>query len=159
MKDAELGTIDFDSFIEQIKQHSAPGTTTETILRCHRQFYGTPDQEVVKLIRELSTKFDLYILSNNNAVAMSILYPLFAGAGMPFETSFKGLFLSYEMHLLKPGAEIFNKAIEASGCAPEEILFIDDSPSNVQGAAALGIRSALYKQGTSLRDLIEANIR
>ena len=158
MKEAERGSIDLDEFIEQIKRHCAPGTTTETILRCHRQFYGTPEQKVVRLIRELSQKYDLYVLSNNNPLAMSILYPLFTGAGMPFETSFKGLFLSYEMHLLKPGAEIFRKAIEVSGCKPEEILFIDDSPSNVQGAAALGIHSALFKQGSSLRALIKAKI-
>lgn len=158
MKDAERGTIGFDEFVEKIKLHSAPGTTTETILKCHRQFYGTPEQKVVRLIRELSQKYDLYVLSNNNPLAMSILYPLFAGAGMPFETSFKGLFLSYEMHLLKPGAEIFQKAMEASGYKPEEILFIDDSPSNVQGAAAVGMHSALFKQGSSLRALVKSKL-
>ena len=158
MKDAEIGAIGFDEFIEQIKFHCTPGTTTETILLCHRQFYGTPEQRVVRLIRELSQKYDLYVLSNNNPLAMSILYPIFTGAGMPFETSFKGLFLSYEMHMLKPGAEIFHKAIEVSGHKPEEILFIDDSPSNVQGAALVGIRSALFKQGGSLRALIKSKI-
>ncbi len=158
MKDLERGELDFDGYMDECKRHCSPGTKTETILYCHRQFFGAPSPDTVKLIRELSAQYELSVLSNNNPVSMSILFPIFQGAGMPFETSFKHLFFSYEMHMLKPDAEIFRTAISQSGFKAGEILFIDDSPSNVQGGSEAGMKSVLYTPGTSLKQLIEANL-
>ena len=62
------------------------------------------------------------------------------------------------MKMLKPGQEIFREAIRRTGFAPAEILFIDDSPRNVEAAAAAGMRSALYVQGEDLEELIEKHI-
>jgi putative hydrolase of the HAD superfamily len=154
----EGGNISFEEFMEECKRHCKPGIDIPTLLWCHRQFFEPPTRETVELVHELAQKYDLFILSNNNPVSMSILYPLFQGAGLPFETSFKKLFLSHEMRVQKPGPEIFSRAIAESGYAPEEILFIDDSPSNIEGAVPFGIRAALYVPGTPLRGLIEKNI-
>ncbi len=158
MKDLERGDMDYDGYMEECKRHCFPGTTEETILRCHKAFFGSPAPEKVAYIHELAKRFDLYILSNNNIVSMSVLRPIFAEAGLPFDSSFKKLFLSYEMRLLKPDAEIFRQAIAASGHSVDEILFIDDSQSNVDGGKAVGLRSVLYKQGDDLRDYVEANL-
>lgn len=158
MKDLERGDIGFDGYIQECKRHCAPLTSTETILYCHRQFFSAPSQDTVRLVHDLSKRFELSVLSNNNAISMSILFPLFQGAGLPFETSFKHLFFSYEMHLLKPDAEIFRAAIARSGFKPEEILFIDDSPSNVQGGNSAGMKSVLYTPGTPLKSLIDKHI-
>lgn len=117
-----------------------------------------PAPETVKLIHDLSKDFDLSVLSNNNSVSMSILFPIFQGAGLPFETSFKHLFFSYEMRMLKPDAEIFHAAIAQSGYKADEILFIDDSASNVEGGRAAGMKSVLYTPGTSLKSLVETSI-
>ena len=52
---------------------------------------------------------------------------------------FDRLFLSFELDLVKPDAEAFEHVVEALGCAPAEILFIDDNALNVEGARAVGI--------------------
>lgn len=52
----------------------------------------------------------------------------------------------------KPRRELFEKALEISGCAPEEVVHIGDSyRSDVQGAAAAGIRPIFLqrKDGTA----------
>ena len=45
---------------------------------------------------------------------------------------------SSEVHLLKPEREIYELAQAKAGCAPEEILFIDDTRSNLMAAQKLG---------------------
>ena len=60
--------------------------------------------------------------------------------------------------ILTDDQEIFREAIRRTGVAPGEILFIDDSPRNVEAAAAAGMRSALYIQGENLEELIENHL-
>ena len=156
--DNEAGRISLDEFIAECISHCAPGTTRETIFRCHDEFFGTPAPDDVALVKELARKYDVYLLSNNNALSMLLHRPNFEKAGLPLDTSFKKMFLSHEMHLLKPDPEIYLQAIAGSGCQPEECLFIDDSQKNIDGALAVGMRAALLRPGESLRALVEANL-
>jgi putative hydrolase of the HAD superfamily len=55
------------------------------------------------------------------------------------EDYFEKLFLSFEMHLVKPGIEIFRKIIEETAIVPQETLFIDDAEANCKTAQSLGI--------------------
>lgn len=156
--DNEAGLMSLDEFISGCIAHSAPGTTRDTIIRCHEQFFGTPDPDNVALVKELALKYDVYLLSNNNALSMTLHRPNFEQAGLPLDTSFKKMFLSHELHLLKPAPEIYRIAIAESGCKPEECLFVDDSQKNVDGALAVGMRAVLLPAGASLRQVVEAQL-
>ena len=156
--DNEIGRYDRDGFINECLKHCPPGTTADDIVRAHDQFFGTPAQEDVALVKELSKKYDVYLLSNNNALSMSLHIPNFERAGLPLDRSFKKLFLSHEMHLLKPDPEIYLRAIAESGHKAEECLFVDDSQKNIDGALAVGMNAVLLSPGASLRALIKANI-
>lgn len=50
----------------------------------------------------------------------------------------------------KPHAEIFSKALEVSGCAPDEVMQITDSVSDAQGAASCGIASLVLDRRHTL---------
>lgn len=156
--DMEAGRINMAQFMVECLKHCAPGTTPETILRCHDQFFGTPAPENVALVKELGQKYDIFMLSNNNELSMTLHIPNFERAGLPLDKTFKKMFLSHEMKLLKPDPEIYRLAIEGSGYQAHECLFIDDSKANVDGALAVGMKSVLYVPGTSLRSLIESNL-
>lgn len=52
---------------------------------------------------------------------------------------FQHTFVSHEMGLVKPDPEAFLHVIEALGCPPERVLFLDDNALNVDGARAVGI--------------------
>ncbi|MBO4476193.1 MAG: HAD family phosphatase [Bacteroidales bacterium] len=152
--DLEAGRISLDTFMEECLKHCAPGTTRETILRCHNEFFGTPKPDDVALVKELSQRYDVFLLSNNNALSMILHRPNFASAGLPLDTSFKEMFLSHEMRMLKPDPEIYLEAIRRSGHKAGECLFIDDSQKNVDGAIAVGMRAVLLPDGASLRETV-----
>ena len=52
--------------------------------------------------------------------------------------------------LRKPDPAIFQLTCERLGLRPEECLFVDDIPSNVAGAAALGIEAILCRDPTTV---------
>ena len=156
--DIEAGRMDLDTFFSECLKHCRPGTTIEMLYRCQEQFFGTPRPEDVALVKELAQKYDVFMLSNNNAFSMQMHIPNFERAGLPLDKSFKKLFFSHEMKLLKPAPEMYLRAIEESGYKAAECLFIDDSRRNVDGAIAVGMNAVLLAPGASLRELVEANL-
>jgi putative hydrolase of the HAD superfamily len=153
--DIEAGRMDLESFFTECLKHCRPGTTRETIYRCQEQFFGTPHPYDVALVKELSQKYDVYMLSNNNPFSMLMHIPNFANAGLPLDKSFKKLFFSHEMKMLKPNREIYASALSESGHPAGECLFIDDSQRNVDGGNAAGMHAILYRPGVdSLRELV-----
>ena len=63
--------------------------------------------------------------------------------------------LSYEMGLVKPGAEIFRRMIESSGIVPSQTLFIDDSQANVDTGKACGFDTYLAARNEDFRPLFD----
>lgn len=65
----------------------------------------------------------------------------------------KRIFLSYRLHLLKPDVRIYQKVLEQLKAAPDEVVFIDDKPANVEAAKSLGIHGIVFQKETILDDV------
>lgn len=159
----EAGNLTADEFYAGVLSMSAPGKTRDDVIAAFRHFLVGMDGYKVQLLKDLSKKYDLYLLSNNNAMCMPFAREEFERKGLPLESVFKKLFLSYEMHLLKPGDAIYQAAIREirqisgtpdSPVLPSEMLFIDDSPANVEAARRNGMQAIGYHQGDDLRALL-----
>jgi putative hydrolase of the HAD superfamily len=61
-----------------------------------------------------------------------------------FLDPFDHLTFSYELGIVKPLAEIYHHAVRGVGVAPEEALFLDDRPENVEGARKAGLLAEQY---------------
>ena len=73
--------------------------------------------------------------------------------------TFAAFFSSCYLGVAKPDAAIYRVALEISSRAPEESLFIDDRPLNLECAARLGMRTVLFRNAAQLeRDLHEAGV-
>ena len=68
---------------------------------------------------------------------------------------FDVLVWSYELRLAKPDPAIYAHLLEKLGTRPEETLFLDDKPVNIEAAWALGMRGLVFSTVEQLRaDLI-----
>ena len=101
-----------------------------------------------------SEKYDLYLLSNNNPVALPYAEKLFEEAGFPIDTGFTKSYISYQMKMIKPSAEFFKAVMEDLGLPASEMLFIDDSQRNVDASIAAGLPAVHYVPGSDLESLI-----
>ena len=86
------------------------------------------------------------------------MHEIYEEVGLDWQHVFRKEFISSRMKMLKPARESFDAAAAEIGLPPEEILFIDDSQRNVDGARAAGWQAALYEQGTDLGACIEKNL-
>lgn len=112
----------------------------------------------VRRLREAG--YRTYALSNINEMVWPTVADIFFRAdGHDVDHYFERLYLSFRMGALKPDAEIFESMIADSGMCPEETLFVDDSPHNVEAALKLGFevyRPALHEAlDTTLGSLLQ----
>lgn len=92
--------------------------------------------------------YNLYILSNTNAIHVEYLEPMAKWR----EGLFTKKYYSQQIHLRKPDRECFEYVIRDAEINPEETLFIDDRPENIAGAESCGIKTINL---TDINDLYE----
>ncbi len=100
-------------------------------------------EEMIALIKELKKKYTSALLSNL-AVDMSTRIR----DQVPFNELFGVVVFSHEVGMVKPGPEIYKLILEKLGRKPEECIFIDDSKTNINAAAQLGIDGVHFQNST-----------
>jgi len=103
------------------------------------------NEEALDLVRRL-TGVHKYLLSNTNAAHVRFIRDRFPGIFDPYER----LFLSHQVHLLKPDPAIFRVVLEASGRPPAEHVFTDDQEANVEAARGLGMQGIVFRSAEQL---------
>ena len=63
---------------------------------------------------------------------------------------FDHLVLSYEVHAMKPQAEIFQAAVERAGCRPQECFYTDDIAAYIEAARRMGIDAVTFESRIQL---------
>ena len=64
---------------------------------------------------------------------------------------FDVLVWSYQLGIIKPDPAIYRYTLRELGTAPEETLFLDDRPVNVEAARALGMQALVFSTVDQLR--------
>lgn len=136
----ERGDIPFHGACDEMRRLAAtPDVTDEQIAWAYGEFLVSVPVEKLRMIDRLRARgIRTYVLSNNNPLSMVLVRRMFEADGRTMEDYFDGIYLSYQMHELKPSEAIFRQMIADSGMEPGETLFIDDGAKNVEAAHALG---------------------
>ena len=74
----------------------------------------------------------------------------------PLGDFFSACYVSGELGLLKPDAEIYQHVLDDLGITPAEAVFIDNRESNVTGAEALGVTGHVFTDPGKLRAFLES---
>ena len=152
--DMEEGVISGDEFCAEVLKESRPGARVEDVNAAFMHILAGIPAYKGPLLNRLAESYDVYILSNNNPIVAPHMPELFAGVGVDFNNLFKKTFLSYEMKALKPSYAFYKRVLEQIGRPVEELLFIDDSQKNVDGAIAAGLPAVYYDPTTDLAALL-----
>ena len=152
--DMEAGVITADEFRAEVLKDSRPGARPEEVDAAFMHILAGIPAYKGSLLNRLAESYDVYILSNNNPIVAPHMPELFAGVGVDFKNLFKKTFLSYEMKALKPSYAFYKRVLEQIGRPVEELLFIDDSQKNVDGAIAAGLPAVYYDPTTDLAALL-----
>lgn len=152
--DLEEGVLSADEFRKIVLSGSRPGAVPQEVDEAMSYILVGIEPYKVELLRKLEASHDLYMLSNNNEISIKRSSEMFADAGIPMDKIFCKCFLSYQMKALKPSAAFYKRVMEEIGRPSDELLFIDDSQTNVDGAIAAGLPAVYYKPGSDLAALL-----
>lgn len=150
----EAGTLSADEFRAEVLKDSRPGCQPEDVDRCMYSLLTGMDPDTVQTVKRLAGRYPLYLLSNNNPIAMSRILEMFRENGLAPETTFRDQFISSEMKLLKPFREIYEESVRRTGLPAGEVLFIDDNETNVLAAREAGMQARLFVPGEKLSQLL-----
>ena len=137
----ELGMMSVDEFHDTVRRVYGEQLTDEQIDHAwNALLVGIPTYKLDTLL-ELKKNYRLFLLSNTNALHWEEGRKQFDYKGHQMEDYFDQIFLSHEIHELKPTPEAFLKVAAMAGIKPEETLFVDDLQVSCDAASALGFHT------------------
>lgn len=154
----ERGDITFHEACNEMRRlDNRPQVTDAEIAGAYGAFLtGIPVVKLRQIDRLRRAGIHTYVLSNNNPAAMEVIRGQFTADGRTMDDYFDKIYLSYELHELKPSEAIFRKVIADSSAIPAQTLFIDDGQKNVDAAQALGFAVYMPAPGEDFGHLFEA---
>jgi len=97
------------------------------------------NRPVTGLLPALAERYPLYLLSNTSDIHVDYMLRAY-----PFFGHFRDAVYSYRVGCSKPHAAIYEQAARQFGIAPQETVFIDDLPANIETARGLGFHAIAY---------------
>lgn len=154
--DMEVGALTNDAFFEQMRKLTVSGTSTEAIQHAWcTMLIGFPHIRL-EMVNRLARRYNLFVLSNTNALHVDYFEDLFLKAhGFDFRSQFKYVFYSSDIGKRKPHAEAFQHVVETAGLKTHETVMVDDLHENCQAAEGIGLRSLRVPPETGLEAVID----
>jgi glucose-1-phosphatase len=152
---SEDSSMRFDILVEQFERGAISSGEFRTTIRNHYQvppsdsaideawnalLTDIPGQRL-KLLEDIRHNYRIFLLSNSNEIHYHhYLLDFRQKSGYnDFDELFEKSYFSFQVHLSKPGKEIFNLVVKENGLDPSMTLFIDDTLKHVETARILGI--------------------
>jgi epoxide hydrolase-like predicted phosphatase len=135
---ASLGSIPLDEHWEAVaRRFGRPASETETI---RTEFFAGDviDRTLLDFIRSLRPQHKTGVISNAWPDMREYLVE------NKFDDAFDALVLSSEVGVTKPDPKIYHMALDKFKVKPEEAVFVDDIPANVEAAGTLGLHGVLF---------------
>lgn len=147
LEEGKITTEDFRSKLSSLTGHEL------TFDECKHAWLGyrkDVPQRNLDLLKELRAKgYRLILLSNTNPFMMDwALSSEFDGKGSSLNDYFDALYLSYRLGIMKPAPDFFRQVLDNENILPEETLFVDDGPRNVEAAGKLGFMTMCPDNGS-----------
>lgn len=119
------------------------GLDADELARLRADFWAGDrlDETLVAFMRSLRPAFKTGILSNAWSDGRHIIAERFGLA-----QAVDDIIVSAEVGIAKPDARIFRLAAARLGVEPDQAIFVDDFPANIEGARAVGMYVVHFKQ-------------
>lgn len=137
----EVGAISSDVFTQKLKEIYPQATIAEIVQMWNSILLDFPEYRL-EFLEKLSEEkeYRLFLLSNTNDLHISdVMVTMGIDKYNRFKNSFEQFYLSHEINLRKPNANIYEFVLQQNGLKAEETFFIDDTKENTDAAKKLGI--------------------
>ena len=108
------------------------------------KLYAVKDKDLFKKIKEKNNDIKIVIATNHVSFVKDYIYKYFDN------TYIDDIFISAEIHNVKPNADFYKAILDKYNIKPNELLFIDDSQTNIDGAKALKINTIKIEKDSNV---------
>lgn len=148
---ATLGKVTTKHHWEKVR--SMLGLSGEELSEVAEYFWGgdSIDVQLVDYIRSLRTQYKTGLLSN---AWDDLRYYL--EHEWKIADAFDKIIISSEVGIAKPDPRIYQIALERLGVEPQEAIFVDDFPDNIEAATRLGIHAIRFQNTPQALHAVQA---
>lgn len=137
-KEYETGTTSFAELALGLERQLGIVMDLDDWRRGWNALVGEPIPEIFQLVGKLAARLPVYCFTNSNPEHESIW-----ATRLKRELQvFVDIFNSSTIGLRKPDVKAFEDVVIRMNCEPEQVLFLDDNPRNVEGAMKCGMQAA-----------------
>jgi len=140
----EIGQITPAEFFERMKEKFFLKAEKEEFFQVWNSMLNGLIVGREEMIKELSSNYRLFLLSNTNEIHYQHLLP----ECEKMFSYFEHCYFSQQVGLRKPDLNIFNKVLAEQNIKPEETLYIEDSLQHIHAAQSLGILTLFVEDET-----------
>ncbi|MDG1332347.1 MAG: HAD family phosphatase [Crocinitomicaceae bacterium] len=152
--DLEIGKISAQRFVNDLLHFLPNGTSSNKVVHAWNAMILDVPKSGIDLLQRLKGKYRLFLLSNTNEIHIpKALAEWKKTSEVNFYDCFDHVYLSHEMGMRKPNAEIFERVCQEQNIKPENALFIDDSAQHIKGATKVGLNTVHLTSDVSLVSL------
>ena len=154
----ETGKITSEDFINVFMQFDSNQKAHKIINACNSMLLNIPTERIF-LLRKLSRKYRVFLLSNTNQIHLKFIDELvkndfgFNNLAALFEKAY----YSHILGLRKPNPQTFLTIVSNNNLKPEETLFIDDSEQHILAAKQLNLKTHHLKSNQDIVTLFNEN--
>jgi epoxide hydrolase-like predicted phosphatase len=145
-----LGQLEIDEYVALLNQALRRRLTREEIIDLRLQVIQGEDEDVLEIIRTLSTQRQVACFSNTHAIHWDHMLANYQSFRI-----FHRAVASHLIHAAKPDPRAFAIACRELEAEPAECLFIDDAPSNAEAARAAGWHAIHFRGAAALREELQ----
>ena len=150
----ETGKLNTEQFRNQIRKAAGVEMTDRAFDEAWNAMLVRFPEERVALLKELSKRYKLYMLSNTSALHVKVFEKMYLdSAGESMHQVFDKIYYSHEIGWHKPDREAWEYVIKDAGIKAEETLFLDDNIHNIKASQELGFQAIHIHERTSLMSL------
>lgn len=150
----ETGEIEPTEFYEQLRQTTGLPLTDQMIQDAWNAMLLDFRSESIKWLAGLKSQYRLFLFSNTNAIHLAafrnIHFRQFGHHG--FDDHFEKAWYSHEFGLRKPHVASYQALLQKHALAANETLFVDDTLSNIEGAAKAGMQTFWLQPGMQVEN-------
>lgn len=146
-----IGKITPTQFHQLVCQHHRRNISLEKFNSIWNSMLAGPMPGMAEIVEQLVKRnYPLSLLSNTDPWHYEACV-----RQLPWLSHFGHKFLSYELQLKKPDAEIYLAVAKALAAKPEHCLFVDDRIENIMAAQALHFQTIHFSDVNNFRQELE----
>lgn len=147
----ETEKISTPHFINNLLKLSNSNPSPNQIVKAWNSMIGDFSIESITLLKNLQSKYRLFMLSNTNELHMDLVKRKWQEIeNAPMESFFEKVHFSHQLGLRKPYPNTFLEVCKINNLDPVKTLFIDDSIQHIVGAQKAGLQTIYLKKITDL---------